>query len=79
MSCTKCRAPLAAHFRVEHVSGNGTVTTSAQVCSLTCLLGWGQDYAAHAGMQIAIGVQQKIAAAKNAWDQLKGMFKGPSR
>ncbi len=76
MNCAKCRAPLAAYFKIAHVSGNGTETTSAAVCSLTCLLGWGQDYAAHAGMQIAIGVQQKIAAAKNVWGQLKGMLKG---
>lgn len=79
MNCTKCRAPMMAYFKIERVGPDGVVSTSASVCSLTCMLGWGQDYAAHAGIQIAIGVQQKFTAAKNAWDQLKGMFKGPSR
>jgi hypothetical protein len=76
MNCSKCRAPLTAHFKIEHVGRDGVATTSAAVCSLTCLLGWGQDYAAHAGMRIAIGVQQKIDSAKRTWDTLKGMFKG---
>lgn len=76
MTCTKCDAPITGHFKIEYVGRDGVVATSAKLCSLTCLLGWGQDYAAHAGMRIAIGVQQKIASAKRSWDTLKGMFKG---
>ena len=76
MNCAKCRAPLAAHFKVAHIGRDGTETVSAQLCSLTCMLGWAQDYAAQAGMRIAIGVQQKIASAKHTWEMLKGLVKG---
>lgn len=76
MTCSKCKGPLDAYFKIERVGQDGAVTTSAAVCSLTCMLGWGQDFAAHAGIQIAVNVQQKIAAAKRTWDQLKGLFKG---
>jgi hypothetical protein len=76
MNCTKCRAPITAHFKIERVDRTGAVTTSAQLCSIQCLFGWGQDFAAHAGMQIAVGVQQKIASAKRTWDTLKSFIKG---
>lgn len=76
MNCAKCHKPLDAYFKIERVNQRGEVTTSASVCSLTCMLGWGQDYAAHAGMQIAVGVQQKIASAKRTWDSLKSFIKG---
>jgi len=76
MNCSKCKAPLGAYFKIERVGRDGAVTTSAALCSLTCLLGWGQDFAAHAGIQIAVGVQQKIESAKRTWDAVKQFIKG---
>ncbi len=76
MNCTKCGAPLAAHFKVEYVGRDGAVATSAALCSLVCLLGWGQDFVASAGMRVALGVQQKIDTAKRAFGALKSIFKG---
>lgn len=79
MNCAKCKALLTSYFKIEYVGRDGAVTTSASLCSLPCLFSWGQDFAAHAGMRIAVGVQQKIASVKQTWDTLKGMFKGPPR
>ena len=76
MNCSKCGTPLGAYFRIECVGRDGAVTTNAAFCSLQCLLGWGQDFAAHVGIQIAVGVQQKIASAKRTWDTLKQFIKG---
>jgi hypothetical protein len=76
MNCSKCNTPLGAYFKIERIGRDGAVTTNAALCSLTCLLGWGQDFAAHAGIQIAVGVQQKIEAAKRTWDTLKQLIKG---
>lgn len=75
MNCAKCKEPLVAHFKIERVARTGEVTTSAAVCSLTCMLGWAQDYAAATGMRLVIGVQQKLTEARRTWDTLKGMFK----
>jgi hypothetical protein len=76
MNCTKCNVPLGAYFKIERIGRDGAVTTSATLCSLQCLLGWGQDFAANAGIQIAIGVQQKIESAKRTWDAVKQFIKG---
>lgn len=75
MNCSKCQAPLGPYFKIEHVGPEGTVNESAALCSITCLVAWGYDYARMAGMRMAIGVQQKVNAARGFIDQLKGFVK----
>lgn len=76
MNCAKCNAPLTSYFKVEHVGRTGAVTTSATVCSLPCLFGWGQEFAVLAGMKIAAGARQKIDDVKRAFETVKNMLTG---
>ena len=75
MTCAKCRREATAYFKVERIV-HGNAILSAETCSVVCLLQWTYDFATLQGMQAAVGVKQKVDAAKSAVAALLDAFKG---
>jgi hypothetical protein len=64
--CVSCRQSTSSHFSITRYNAQNQSVGSVDVCSITCLLRWGYEYATLEGARLAFGVKNSVTSLLNS-------------